>query len=114
MRLINARTDQPVASLVEMAETRATRRKGLLGRDGLPEGAALILRPCNAIHTVGMRFPIDVVFVDSHGVVRKIVHNMPPWRMAVSPLSRTTIELAAGQLNGDVLRVGDHVRLLPS
>jgi uncharacterized protein len=113
VKLVNARTDRPVASAVELADTRATRRRGLLGRDGLPPGAALMLRPCNAVHTVGMRFPIDVAFVDSRGVVRKIVQNLPPWRMAISPLSRTTIELAAGALDQDALRVGDQVRLIP-
>jgi len=111
MTLVNARTDQPVASTVEIASTRATRRKGLLGRDSLAAGSALVLTPCNAVHTVGMRFPIDVVFIDSKGLVRKIVQGLPPWRMAVSPLSRATIELAAGQLASEMLRVGDRLYL---
>jgi uncharacterized membrane protein (UPF0127 family) len=113
VKLMNARTDKAVASTVEVAETRSTRRKGLLGRDQLAPGAALVLTPCNAIHTVGMRFPIDVAFVDGHGVVRKIVQNLPPWRMALSPLSRTTIELAAGELRPETLRVGDRICLVP-
>jgi uncharacterized membrane protein (UPF0127 family) len=113
LRLVNARTEQPVASAVEVADTRATRRRGLLGRDGLAAGSALMLTPCNAVHTVGMRFAIDVVFVDSRGHVRKIVHNLPPWRMAVSPLSRATIELSAGELGADRLRVGDRLYLAP-
>jgi uncharacterized membrane protein (UPF0127 family) len=113
MKLMNARTDRPVASAVEVAQTRSSRRKGLLGRDRLASGAALVLTPCNAIHTIGMRFPIDVAFVDGRGVVRKIVHNLPPWRMALSPLSRTTIELAAGELGPETLRVGDRVCLVP-
>jgi len=104
--LVNARTEQPVALTIELANTRATRRRGLLGRDGLASGAALVLTPCNAVHTIGMRFAIDVVFVDSRGLVRKIVHNLPPWRMA-------TIELAAGELASEDLRVGDRLYLSP-
>jgi uncharacterized membrane protein (UPF0127 family) len=111
VRLVNARTDQPVAASIEVAATRATRRKGLLGRDGLPSGSALVLNPCNAVHTIGMRFAIDVVFVDRRGRVRKIVRNLPPWRMAMSPLSRATIEFPAGALGPDVLRVGDRLYL---
>jgi len=111
VRLVNARTDQPVAASIEVAGTRATRRKGLLGRDGLASGSALVLNPCNAVHTIGMRFAIDVVFVDRRGRVRKIVRNLPPWRMAMSPLSRATIELPAGALGPDVLRVGDRLYL---
>ncbi len=113
MRLINARTEQPVASTIEMASTRATRRRGLLGRSSLPLGSALVLTPCNAVHTIGMRFTIDVVFVDSGGCVRKVVHRLPPWRMAISPLSRSTIEFPAGELDLEVLRVGDRLYLAP-
>lgn len=113
MRLVNARTERPVASTIELANTRATRRRGLLGRDGLPPGAALVLTPCNAIHTIGMRFAIDVVFVDSRGRVRKVVHNLRSWRMAVSPLSRATIEFPAGGLDAEAVKVGDRLYLAP-
>ena len=113
MRLVNARTELPIAAAIEVAGTRATRRKGLLGRDQLAPGCGLVLTPCNAIHTVGMRFAIDVVFLDSQGRVRKIVQNLPPWRMAVSPLSRATVELPAGAVTGDAVRVGDRLYLAP-
>ena len=113
MRLVNARTEQPVASTIELANTRATRRRGLLGRDGLPPGSALVLTPCNAIHTIGMRFAIDVVFVDSHGRVRKVVQNLRSWRMAVSPLSRATIEFPAGGLDPASVKIGDRLYLAP-
>ena len=113
MRLVNARTERAVASAIEVAGSRASRRKGLLGRDGLSPGAGLVLTPCNAIHTIGMRFAIDVVFLDSQGRVRKIVPNLPPWRMAVSPLSRATVELPAGALQSDDVRVGDRLYLDP-
>jgi uncharacterized membrane protein (UPF0127 family) len=43
-----------------------------------------------------MRFPIDVVFVDREGVVRKIVRDLKPWRIAASPRAYAAIELAAG------------------
>jgi uncharacterized protein len=110
MRLVNARTDRVLASTVEMAETRAQRKRGLLGRDGLPRGAALLIVPCCAVHTVGMRFAIDVVFVDAHGRVKKIVYNMPPWRIAAALSARAVIEMPAGALQPDsALSVGDRV-----
>ena len=114
MTLVNARTEQPVASTVELASTRAARRRGLLGRDGLPAGSAMLLTPCNSIHTIGMRFAIDVVFVDARGRVRKVVRNLSPWRMAISPLSRATIELSAGELAPEAVRVGDRLYLAPA
>jgi uncharacterized membrane protein (UPF0127 family) len=111
LRLLNARTGAVVASSVEVARTSAARRRGLLGRAGLPAGAALMLTRCNAIHTVGMRFPIDVVFLDSRGTARKIVAALPPWRMAVSLRASSVVELAAGALSPGLLQEGDTVRL---
>ena len=96
MRLVNTRTGSTVASLVEVAETRAHRRRGLLGRDALDVSAALLLTPCSAVHTVFMRFPIDVVFIDRDGHVKKIVRNLQPWRIAASPTAHAAVELAGG------------------
>src|SRR5438552_3406233 len=96
MRLVNARTGATVASAVEIAATRVNRRRGLLGRDALDLSAALILAPCAAVHTVFMRFPIDVVFLDRHGHVRTIVRNLQPWRIAASPRAYATVEMACG------------------
>jgi len=96
MQLINARTRTAVASVVELAVTRASRRRGLLGRDALDFSAGMMLAPCAAVHTAFMRFPIDVMFVNRDGVVRKIVRDLKPWRMAASPGAYAVIELAAG------------------
>jgi uncharacterized membrane protein (UPF0127 family) len=112
MRLINQRTEKPVATVVELAHTRATRRKGLLGRDGLPASHALLLSPCFAVHTAFMRFAIDVAFVDRRGRVVKIVRNLAPGRMALSLRAHAVVELAAGGLGADVT-VGDRVFLDP-
>jgi uncharacterized membrane protein (UPF0127 family) len=96
MQLINARTGTAVASVVEMAVTRATRRRGLLGRDSLDLSAGMMLAPCAAVHTAFMRFPIDVMFVNRDGVVLKIIRDLKPWRMAASLRAYAVIELAAG------------------
>ena len=96
VQLINERTHTPVASIVELAVSRGDRRRGLLGRDGLDASAALMLAPCAAVHTAFMRFPLDVVFVDRAGRVRKIVRDLGPWRMSASLGAYAAIELAAG------------------
>lgn len=107
--LVNARTGRVLASSVECAFTSATRRKGLLGRDGLPAGAAIVISRSNAVHTIGMRFAIDVIFVDRHGCVKKIARRVPPFRMAACLTASTTIEMAAGSLALDALVSGDHL-----
>ncbi|MGH9144325.1 MAG: DUF192 domain-containing protein [Vicinamibacterales bacterium] len=111
--LINERTQKPVATQVEIAATRSTRRRGLLGRDHLDQASAMLLAPCTSVHTVGMRFPIDVVFVDRQGYAVKIVRNLRPWRIALAAGGRAVIEMAGGSLErGDVLP-GDRLFLAP-
>jgi uncharacterized membrane protein (UPF0127 family) len=95
MRLINERTNGTVASVVELAVTRAERRRGLLGRPGLDLSAAMMLAPCPAVHTAFMQFTIDVVFVDREGRVRKIVRGLAPWRMSAAMGAYAAIELTA-------------------
>jgi uncharacterized protein len=115
--LVNARTGACVATTIETAFDSATRRRGLLGRDGLAEGHALVLAPCNAVHTWRMRFAIDVLFVARDGVVTKVVERLEAWRMAASFRAFATIEFRAGFVELHDVRVGDRLgfrrRVLP-
>ncbi len=111
--LINERTRQPVATEVEIAATRTSRRRGLLGRDSLAETSAMLIAPCSSIHTIGMRFPIDVVFVDRQGFALKIVRNLRPWRIALAAGSQAVIEMAAGSLEWGKVLPGDRLFLAP-
>src|SRR5512138_3540104 len=81
-RLVNTRTGRAIADSVVGAFDPAARRRGLLGRDGLSAGEALIIAPTNAIHTFFMRFDIDVAFVARDGRIVKLRQSMPPWRLA--------------------------------
>lgn len=93
----------------DVAGDRRTRRRGLLGHDHLD--GALVLRPCRWVHTVGMRFPIDVAYLDGDGVVVKTIqmrrHRMgiPVWRACV------VVEAEAGAFARWGLRVGDVVEI---
>lgn len=112
MRLLNARTGQPLADRVELATTRRERRRGLLGRHRPPFGFALMLLPCAAIHTAFMRFSIDVIFLDRQGQALRILRNLGPWRIALALRARSVIELPAGSLAGVDLVPGDRVTLV--
>ena len=82
---------------VELATTNRQRRKGLLGRDGLDGG--LWLAPCRQVHTLRMRFAIDVAYLDRRGRVL-VVRTLPPGR--VGPLrlrSRAVLEAEAGSFD---------------
>jgi len=112
MTLVHVRTGAVVASSVDMALRRSERRRGLLGRDSLADGAAMFIAPCIAIHTVGMGFPIDVAFVNARGYIVRVVHSLPPWRLAASLGGCAVIELAAGRLREYDVNVGDRLSLV--
>lgn len=107
-RFVSERTGAVLAPVVETAFDSATRRQGLLGRS-LPEGHALVLAPCNAIHTFWMTFPIDVLFVTRDGVITKVVERLGAWRVAASLRAFATIELRAGAIGDQDLIVGDRL-----
>ena len=111
MALINERTRAPIATDVELAATRATRRRGLLGRDSLSPSSALMLTPCLAVHTAFMRFAIDLVFLDVDGYAVKLVSDVQPWRMAVSARAHSVVEMAAGSLRRHAIALGDRLYL---
>ena len=112
--LRNERTGGLVATSVERATTRAERKRGLLGRDGLEPSSALWLEPCLAVHTAFMRFAIDIVFIDKQGRAVKIVENVPPWRIAVAVRAHAVIEMAAGSLRGCGVAIGDRLYVATS
>src|SRR5437868_3932764 len=95
----NLDTGSVIADRVNVADTRATRRAGLLNRDGLGQGEALWIVPSRGVHTIGMRFAIDVIALDERGVVIDRVENLVPWRIRL-PRRGTAgvLELAAGTL----------------
>lgn len=97
---------------VELAVSAMTRARGLLGRSGLERGRALWLTPCRSIHTIGMRFTIDVVFVDRDWRVLKMFATLPPMRLAWGGFrSIGALEFAAGESGRLGLAPGQRLRL---
>lgn len=97
-----------LASL-EVADGRRARSRGLLGRDGVD--GAMLLRPARSVHTVGMRFAIDVAFCDGDLQVIRAV-TMPRYR--VSRLvwrSRAVVEAEAGAFARWHLQPGDQLEV---
>jgi uncharacterized membrane protein (UPF0127 family) len=98
-----------VLASAEVAGNRSDRRRGLRGRDGID--GALVIRSCRWVHTFGMRFAIDVAFVDDDGVVVKIVRMRP--RRLGSPVKEANwvIEATTGAFERWGLSVGDVVEV---
>lgn len=81
---------------VSVARGFFARLVGLLGQRSLAPGHALLITPCNNVHTFFMRFAIDVVFIDREGAVLAIMPHLAPWRMAAALRAHACLELAAG------------------
>jgi uncharacterized membrane protein (UPF0127 family) len=94
---------------IEVVHARGlfARMRGLIGTRAWPPYRALVIRPCNAVHTCFMRYPIDVVFVDRRGQVLKIVAALKPWRGAFAIRAAAVLELAAGEAERLGWRAGD-------
>ena len=112
MRISNITRGTELASEAHTARGYWSRLVGLLGRASLPPGEALVLERCNSIHTAFMRFPIDVVYVDRSGRVRKVVSGLKPFRVSgVFRGACSVIELPAGTIASTGTEVGDELIL---
>jgi len=106
------RTSALLASSAELAGDSRTRRRGLLGRDGFEPGEALVIAPTQGIHTFGMHFAIDIVFVDRRGRVVAIACAVPPRRCRFSWRAFAAVELPAGSCGAAELVVGDELEVI--
>lgn len=91
---------------VNKTNTIFERMRGLLFRKKLNPMQALWIEPCPSVHTIGMKYPIDVVFLDKKGIVLKIVHNLSPMRMAACKNAIISLELLAGDVEKAKIHTG--------
>jgi uncharacterized membrane protein (UPF0127 family) len=107
----NATNGSIIAEHAETAFTRAARNRGLLGRDHLPDGHALLIAPCTSIHTWFMRFPIDVIFTKRNGKVVKTRSAIAPWRLSIALGAYAVVELPVGSIARAGVKVGDRLEI---
>ena len=113
MRIFNKSKNTVIAQNASLADTFSTRMKGLLGRDEIPAGEALVITKCRSIHMFFMRFAIDAIFVDQNGCVIGLIEHIKPFRL--SPVffrSESVIELKAGTIGATKTSLGDQIERL--
>jgi len=100
---------------VEYAENWRTRMRGLLGRTALGDDAAMLIRRCGAVHTIGMKFAIDLVFIDKVNRIVKIKKNVRPGHFCVwgGWHAAHVIESESAKLNLSKLKIGDTLEMQP-
>ncbi|PWF63462.1 hypothetical protein CBX96_10015 [Shewanella sp. BC20] len=81
---------------VFIADTPWLRLRGLLGRQQLTPAQGLLISPCNSVHTFGMSYPLDIVYLDKHDIVIKIESHLKPYRASACLGATKVLELLAG------------------
>lgn len=110
-RVLNLTRGTVLATRLEVAGDGGRRRKGLLGRSGLAAGEGLWIVPCEAVHTFFMRFPLDLVYLDRAGKVKKVREAVAPWRISACLLAHSVLELPAGTIRATHTRAGDRLEI---
>jgi hypothetical protein len=112
LRVVNRTREIVLGDKVRTARTFLSRLVGLLGTAAIAEGEGLWIVPCRSVHTLGMRYPIDVAFLDARGVVVGILEGLPPNRVGrVFRDARAALELRAGTLAATGTAPGDRLEL---
>lgn len=107
-RFVNVTRGVPLAERGTTATNAWLRLKGLLGTKSLDDGEALLIRPCQSIHTFFMAYPIDVLFVDRYSRIVHLLRGLAPYRISrFVHRARFVIELPAGTIERTGAEVGD-------
>jgi hypothetical protein len=109
VRVWNRTRDTVLGEAVDVADTSAKRRTGLLKHERLAPGEGLWISPCESVHTFFMKFPIDLVYIDRKHKVRKVRSGVPAWRLSACLPAHSVVELPAGTAERSGTRVGDEL-----
>ncbi|MGA9507177.1 MAG: DUF192 domain-containing protein [Candidatus Sulfotelmatobacter sp.] len=103
-----------LATHLVVAQTHWSRLRGLLGAspDDFGNGCGLWIRPCRGVHTLAMRYPIDVVYLDRSNIVVHVVSNLQPWRFAPVRLRAVSVlELPSQTVAQTETALGDKIEI---
>jgi uncharacterized protein len=103
-----------LATALAVADTHWTRFRGLLGlhEDDFGNGRGLWIVPCRGVHTLGMGFPIDVVYLDRSLTVVDVQNELPPWRFApIRMQAASVLELPSRTASETKTAVGDRIEI---
>jgi uncharacterized membrane protein (UPF0127 family) len=112
VRVINTTKGTTLGEHIDVADTSLSRMAGLLGKTGLAPATGLLIVPSQAVHSFGMRFPIDVLFMDRHSRVIHVQPSMVPCRISgLHWRARCVLELPVGAIAQTCTAVGDELRI---
>ena len=98
MQIFNQTKNTIVATHAIVANTSKARRVGLLKHESLQHGEGMWICPCESVHTVGMKFPIDIIYLDRKHRIKKLKQRVPAWRISFCLTAHSVLELPAGTI----------------
>lgn len=105
-------SEKRIVGNLTIAESLLARMKGLLGKSSLQADEGLLIRPCKGIHTLGMKFPIDVIFLDGENRVLASIQDLKPNRITRLHFKAAgVIELPSGTAGACSVKVGDLIEI---
>ncbi len=115
LRISNPIRQSVLGDRIGIADTTLTRFVGLMGRGSLAPGHGLLIRPSNGVHTLWMRFSIDVLLLDREHRVLSVYGNLRPFRItAINWKASTALELPSGTIALTNTQLGDQLQLTPA
>ncbi len=113
LRILNLTRNSELATCLEVADSGPKRSKGLLGRERLSPGEGMWIIPCEAVHTIGMQFPIDLVYLDRKNRIKKLSSDVRPWRLSACLSAYSVLELPSGAIQATNTEPGDTLEFTP-
>jgi uncharacterized membrane protein (UPF0127 family) len=112
VRVLNTTKGTVLGERIGVADTSLSRMVGLLGKSGLAPATGLLIMPSQAVHSIGMRFPIDVLFLDRNCRVIHVQPSMAPYRISgLHWRARCVLELPVGAIAETCTSVGDELQI---
>jgi uncharacterized protein len=112
--VLNRTRQTYLATSLAVADGHWSRLRGLIGTTAtqFADGRGLWITPCKGVHTLGMSFPIDVVYLDPQRTVVHLERNLQPWRFAPIRIQATSVlELPKNTLDTTGTTVGDELEI---
>ncbi|GIW21844.1 MAG: hypothetical protein KatS3mg068_0851 [Candidatus Sericytochromatia bacterium] len=113
LQIINTRNNKVIGSNIILGNTLLLRLIGLIGKKELKEDEGILLTPCNSIHMMFMKIPLDIIFLDSENKIIKVIENIKPWK--ISPIvlkAKSVLELPINSIKKNDLQINDKLDII--
>lgn len=114
IRIVNRSRGTLLGNRIVLVESWTGRLRGYLGRREPQPGEGMLLVPCNAVHMFGLKFPLDLIFLNQSGDVVETIEDLRPWkRTSRIEDARSALEIPGGTIQSSHTRVGDRLAWTP-